>query len=40
MCWCGEDSVLMYWPRAGLVMVGPYGAAATAPPPAPVKPQT
>ncbi|KAE9099912.1 hypothetical protein PF010_g15017 [Phytophthora fragariae] len=35
LCWCGEDSVLMYWPRAGLVMVGPYGAAATAPPPAP-----
>ncbi|ETN10724.1 hypothetical protein PPTG_22686 [Phytophthora nicotianae INRA-310] len=26
MCWCGEDSVLMYWPSAGLVMVGPYGS--------------
>ncbi|CEG41423.1 vacuolar protein sorting-associated [Plasmopara halstedii] len=26
MCWCGEDSVLLYWPSAGLVMVGPYGS--------------
>ncbi|TMW61934.1 hypothetical protein Poli38472_010997 [Pythium oligandrum] len=26
MCWCGEDSVLLYWPNAGLIMVGPYGS--------------
>nr|CCA23589.1 vacuolar protein sortingassociated protein putative [Albugo laibachii Nc14] len=26
MCWCGEDSVLLYWPSGGLVMVGPYGS--------------
>ncbi|CAI5715278.1 unnamed protein product [Peronospora destructor] len=26
MQWCGEDSVLLYWPSAGLVMVGPYGS--------------
>lgn len=26
MCWCGEDSILLYWPNAGLIMVGPYGS--------------
>lgn len=26
MCWCGEDSVLLYWPTGGLIMVGPYGS--------------
>ncbi|GLE04718.1 hypothetical protein PINS_up013697 [Pythium insidiosum] len=26
MCWCGEDAVLLYWPNAGLIMVGPYGS--------------
>lgn len=26
MCWCGEDSILLFWPNAGLIMVGPYGS--------------
>ena len=26
MLWCGEDAVLLYWPKTGIIVVGPFGS--------------
>ena len=26
MVWCGEDAVLLYWKKVGVIMIGPYGS--------------